>query len=180
MYQVSEAFSTTAVVEAIEHDHGPITIAVLNAGTHADMPASAFDAQEVAKIYALNMTGMANGLDPLLKRFLPRGAGQIALTASVAGFRGLPRAGAYCARAHDSPVAPGATRLARAVRVLIAIHVREPRPVVPAVPRARADECAHARRVGLGVLRLRHDQLRCRAGPRGLSWKAASSGYRSR
>mgnify|MGYP000014657223 FL=1 len=94
---VLDLAATTAVVEAIEHDHGPITIAVLNAGTHADMPASAFDAQEVAKIYALNMTGMANGLDPLLKRFLPRGAGQIALTASVAGFRGLPRAGAYCA-----------------------------------------------------------------------------------
>jgi short-subunit dehydrogenase len=89
---VLDLAATTAVVEAIERDHGPITIAVLNAGTHADMPASAFDAQEVAKIYALNMTGMANGL-----RFLPRGAGQIALTASVAGFRGLPRAGAYCA-----------------------------------------------------------------------------------
>ncbi|MDF1750578.1 MAG: SDR family NAD(P)-dependent oxidoreductase [Alphaproteobacteria bacterium] len=89
--------ATKTVVDAIERDLGPITIAVLNAGTHADMPASAFDATEVAKIYALNMTGMANGLDPLLKKFLPRGAGQIALTASVAGFRGLPRAGAYCA-----------------------------------------------------------------------------------
>jgi short-subunit dehydrogenase len=94
---VMDLDATTKVLDDIERDHGPITIAVLNAGTHADMPASAFDAKEVAKIYALNMTGMANGLDPLLKRFLSRGAGQIALTASVAGFRGLPRAGAYCA-----------------------------------------------------------------------------------
>jgi len=89
--------ATRAVVERIEADLGPITIAVLNAGTHADMPADAFDARAVAQIFDLNLTGTANSLEPLLQRFLPRKSGHVALTASVAGYRGLPRAAAYCA-----------------------------------------------------------------------------------
>lgn len=86
-----------AVLAEIEVAHGPLDIAVLNAGTHVDMPVDAFDAAQCAKIFDLNLTGLANGVDPLLKAFLARKSGHIAITSSVAGYRGLPRSAAYCA-----------------------------------------------------------------------------------
>jgi short-subunit dehydrogenase len=94
---VLEEGANADVLDRIEADLGPVDIAVLNAGTHADMPAAEFDAGAAGKVFDLNLKGLANGLEPLLKRFLERGRGHIALTASVAGYRGLPRAAAYCA-----------------------------------------------------------------------------------
>lgn len=94
---VLDQAANSDVVDRIEADLGRIDIAVLNAGTHADMPAAEFDAEAAGRVFDLNLKGLANGLEPLLKRFLERGRGHIALTASVAGYRGLPRAAAYCA-----------------------------------------------------------------------------------
>ena len=94
---VTDRRATVAVLDRIESDHGTVDVAVLNAGIHADMPAAAFDATMAATVYALNLTGMTNGVGALLPRFLGRGKGHLALMASVAGYRGLPRAAAYCA-----------------------------------------------------------------------------------
>lgn len=93
---VMDLKAVKARVKEIEDDLGPIDTAVLNAGTHADMPAAEFDAEAAATVINLNMVGTTNCLEPLIKTFLPRGQGRIALTASVAGYRGLPRAAAYC------------------------------------------------------------------------------------
>lgn len=73
----------------------PIALAVLNAGLYIPMRAQEFDAADVEKTFAVNVGGVANGLDPLLKSMIARRSGHVALTASVAGFRGLPRAAAY-------------------------------------------------------------------------------------
>lgn len=89
--------ANAAVLERIESDLGPVDTVMLNAGTHAEMAAEEFDAATAARVFDLNLTGLVNGIDPVLKRFLKRGRGHLALTASVAGYRGLPRAAAYCA-----------------------------------------------------------------------------------
>ncbi|MDW3205802.1 MAG: SDR family NAD(P)-dependent oxidoreductase [Alphaproteobacteria bacterium] len=86
-----------SVLDRIEKDLGPVDTVVLNAGTHAEMAADEFDSAAAARVFDLNLTGLANGIEPVLKRFLGRGHGRLALTASVAGYRGLPRAAAYCA-----------------------------------------------------------------------------------
>ena len=70
---------------------------MLNAGTHMPTPAAGFDAEEVGRLVDVNLMGVVNCLDPLLARVLDRGAGHIAITSSVAGYRGLPMAGGYCA-----------------------------------------------------------------------------------
>lgn len=93
---VMDLDAVKACVAKIEDELGAIDTAVLNAGTHADMAADAFDAKAAATVINLNMVGTTNCLEPLIKTFLPRGAGRIALVASVAGYRGLPRAAAYC------------------------------------------------------------------------------------
>ena len=45
----------------------------------------------------VNLGGVVNGLDPVLKAMIARGRGHVAVTASVAGYRGLPQAAAYSA-----------------------------------------------------------------------------------
>ncbi|MEO1491258.1 MAG: SDR family NAD(P)-dependent oxidoreductase [Pseudomonadota bacterium] len=77
--------------------NGPLALAILNAGIYAPMRAQTFDAVKARQTFDVNMTGVANGLEPVLQHMIERHAGHIALIASVAGYRGLPNAAAYSA-----------------------------------------------------------------------------------
>jgi short-subunit dehydrogenase len=70
-------------------------LVVLNAGTHDPFSALEMCAQRCQKLFDINLQGSINCLDPVLKRMLKRNSGQIAVMASVAGYRGLPTAAAY-------------------------------------------------------------------------------------
>ena len=94
---VTDSRATADTVARIEADDGPIDIALLNAGTHEPVSAGDFSAEKVRNLIELNLMGTANCLEPLLERFRQRGRGHIAIVASVAGYRGLPRAIAYSA-----------------------------------------------------------------------------------
>jgi NADP-dependent 3-hydroxy acid dehydrogenase YdfG len=93
---VTDQARMAAIVAAIEAS-APIALAILNAGIYLPMRAQEFDAAKAAQTFAVNLNGVANGLDPLLKAMIARRRGHVALTASVAGYRGLPRAAAYSA-----------------------------------------------------------------------------------
>lgn len=75
----------------------PIALAILNAGIYTPMRVANFDAATAQKMFDVNLGGVANGLEPLLEHMTVRKAGHIAVTASVAGYRGLPDAAAYSA-----------------------------------------------------------------------------------
>lgn len=92
---VTDGDATERCVAAIEADLGPVSLAVLNAGTHAPSPAAAFDSAIFRNLMQTNYFGVINGLSALLPRFLQRRSGQVAVVASVAGYRGLPSAAAY-------------------------------------------------------------------------------------
>ncbi|MDY0873363.1 SDR family NAD(P)-dependent oxidoreductase [Dongia rigui] len=92
---VTDARMVSAAVAEIETTHGPIDCAVLNAGHYDPMDIADFTADRVLQTFATNVQGVANCLDPLLKSMRRRGTGQIAIVASVAGYRGLPKAAAY-------------------------------------------------------------------------------------
>lgn len=75
-------------------------LVVLNAGTHDPFPAKEFSAERCRKLLNINLMGTINCLDPVLKYFLEQDFDggkkrQIAVMASVAGYRGLPTAAAY-------------------------------------------------------------------------------------
>lgn len=91
-------------------------LVVLNAGTHDAFSASDFSAQRCKALLDINLQGTINCLDPVLYRYLHGvdqvdqnsiaeplivrqepsvSRGHIAVVASVAGYRGLPTAGAY-------------------------------------------------------------------------------------
>ncbi|MCD8494186.1 MAG: SDR family NAD(P)-dependent oxidoreductase [Alphaproteobacteria bacterium] len=93
---VTDLAAMRAVVEKIEGDHGPIDLALLNAGGHFPDKPGCFSAEHFRKTFDLNVYGTAHCLEPVWERFRARQSGHVAIVASVAGFRGLPQALSYC------------------------------------------------------------------------------------
>jgi len=92
---ITDAASIEAALAAIEARGRPVALAVLNAGTYVPTEIEAFDLVGWRRQVEVNLNGTAACLAVLLPRLLARGAGQLGIVASVAGYRGLPRAGAY-------------------------------------------------------------------------------------
>lgn len=80
-------------------DSHPLDLVIANAGisggTGGVMNGEPVDQARV--IFDVNLTGVLNTVGPILPRMIARGAGQIALMASLAAFRGFPGAPAYSA-----------------------------------------------------------------------------------
>lgn len=83
------------VVDDIERSMGPIDLAIPNAGTHIFSKPEQFDSAEYLSIMQLNFGGVLHCLEAVIPRMLLRGRGYLAPVASLAGYRGLPRAAAY-------------------------------------------------------------------------------------
>lgn len=92
---VSDAAGIAAVADKIEAEQGPIALAFLNVGTYVPDGPDTIIGEGFHKTFALNIGGTANCLAAILPRMRARKKGQIAITASVAGFGGLPQATAY-------------------------------------------------------------------------------------
>jgi len=76
--------------------HGVPDVVIANAGVSAGT--SGGEAEDLAvleRILRTNVVGLAASLQPFVEPMRARGAGILAGIASVAGFRGLPGAGAY-------------------------------------------------------------------------------------
>ncbi len=92
---VTHKHTVTDVVATIEADWKRIDLAVLNAGTFIPMPSDQFSSETIDKHLMLNVMGVCHCIEPLVQRFLNRQQGHIAINASLAGYRGLPRSGGY-------------------------------------------------------------------------------------
>lgn len=94
---VTDETAVRAAVTRIEAEAGPITLAILNAGTNSEVTAEKFDTEKFAFVVDTNLMGAVYGLGALLPLLRRRRSGRIAIVASVAGYRGLPTAAAYAA-----------------------------------------------------------------------------------
>jgi NAD(P)-dependent dehydrogenase (short-subunit alcohol dehydrogenase family) len=92
---VTDRAAVAEAVEDIESALGPIDLAILNAGTWRPLGALKFDAEAVREALETNYMGAIHCLEALLPRMIERRSGHIALMASVAGYRGMVRAGGY-------------------------------------------------------------------------------------
>lgn len=92
---VTDLAAVRTTVARISADLGGIDLALLNAGVWHPMGAADFHVERISQSMAVNYQGIVNALEPLLPLMTARGSGRIALTASVAGYRGLPKAVAY-------------------------------------------------------------------------------------
>ena len=93
---VTDAQAMEGIVDAIESIHGPVALAFLNAGIASGMEGrSSLDAETVEAIVGVNLLGVVKSLLAVRRRMLSRRRGQIAVNASLVGYRGLPGAAAY-------------------------------------------------------------------------------------
>ena len=90
---VTDLASVEATAAAIVADLGPLDLALFNAGDYEPMTLDGFDAVLFRRIMEVNYLGVVHGIQAVLGRMAP--GGQVVLTASVAGYRGLPRAAPY-------------------------------------------------------------------------------------
>ncbi|CCG08881.1 SDR family NAD(P)-dependent oxidoreductase [Pararhodospirillum photometricum] len=93
---VTDQAATAAWVVAADQSQ-PLDLVIANAGISGGTAAGSEPQDLTRALFATNLDGVLNTVCPLLERFQARRAGQIALMASLAGFRGFPGAPAYCA-----------------------------------------------------------------------------------
>lgn len=82
---------------AVKAAWGGIDYALLNAGVGDMMSAKQFSAELVRWTLDANVLGVSHWMEALIPDMIARGSGVIAGVASLAGFRGLPQSGPYCA-----------------------------------------------------------------------------------
>lgn len=79
----------------------PVDLVIANAGISGRASASenerVIDGAMVRDIFAVNLAGVINTIEPAATLMAEEGGGQIAIMSSLAGFRGLPSAPAYAA-----------------------------------------------------------------------------------
>ncbi|PJE78441.1 3-oxoacyl-[acyl-carrier-protein] reductase FabG [invertebrate metagenome] len=94
---VTDPQSVNKAIHSIIRQYGAIDTAILNAGISIMMHGTHFNTGIVQKHFDLNVMGVSHCLAPLIAHMKEKRSGLIAINASVAGYRGLPNAGAYCA-----------------------------------------------------------------------------------
>jgi NAD(P)-dependent dehydrogenase (short-subunit alcohol dehydrogenase family) len=92
---VTDSTGVARAINQIEDSLRPIDLAVLNAGIYQPVPGGLTDPDVFRDHMEVNYMGVVNSLMALLPRMKERGRGQVAIVASVAGYRGLPQASAY-------------------------------------------------------------------------------------
>jgi short-subunit dehydrogenase len=92
---VTDRTATETTFRSIEASLGSIDIAVFCAGTYEPMTIDHFDADIFERIMRVNYFGTVNCLAAVLPAMRARRHGHISWVASVAGYRGLPKAAAY-------------------------------------------------------------------------------------
>jgi NAD(P)-dependent dehydrogenase (short-subunit alcohol dehydrogenase family) len=75
--------------------HGPVALALLNAGGGWRDPPGDFGGAAFQRTFAVNVQGVANCANPALNAMRARGKGQIAVVGSLIGYGGVPNAYAY-------------------------------------------------------------------------------------
>lgn len=74
----------------------PIDLIIANAGISAGTGGGVETEAQARAIFATNLDGVLNSIHPLIPVMVARGRGQIALMSSLASFRGMAGAAAYC------------------------------------------------------------------------------------
>ena len=94
---VTEIDNCKSTAELIIKDFGQIDICVFGTGIHDPKSEKEFNLEKIRKIMEVNYFGTMNSINAVYDYYNNKKSGQISIISSVAGYRGLPAAGAYCA-----------------------------------------------------------------------------------
>jgi short-subunit dehydrogenase len=75
----------------------PLDLVIANAGISSGSARDSEEEAQTRSIFSVNLEGVLNTIWPAIDAMRPRKTGQLAIVASIAGFRGLPGAPAYSA-----------------------------------------------------------------------------------
>jgi short-subunit dehydrogenase len=92
---VTDRESIQRAAGAIEACWGGFDLALIVAGTHAEMRAQSFDLAVAKQLLDVNLIGVLNCLDLILPALLRQRSGGVGIVSSVAGYAGLPKALIY-------------------------------------------------------------------------------------
>ena len=92
---VTDAAAVAKAADKVAAASGGIDLVCYCVGHHKAMRATEFDLAEALRHVEVNQMGALNVVGAVLPHLLRRGRGHLSLVASVAGYRGLPRALAY-------------------------------------------------------------------------------------
>lgn len=92
---VTDLTSLAQALTQILMHWGRVDRVILNAADYAPMSLAEFDPALFERLMRINFMGVIHGIEAVRAYFLARGTGQIIITASVAGYRGLPYAAPY-------------------------------------------------------------------------------------
>ena len=86
-----------SVFKSIIEKHKSVEISVFGTGIHDPKSEKKFNLDKIREIMEVNYFGTMNSINSVYDYFNNKKSGQISIISSVAGYRGLPAAGAYCA-----------------------------------------------------------------------------------
>ena len=94
---VTDSEKCKTVSEDILEKFENIEICVFGTGIHDPKSEKKFNLEKIRKIMEVNFFGVMNSINSIYDYYKEKKSGQISIISSVAGYRGLPAAGAYCA-----------------------------------------------------------------------------------
>ena len=94
---VTEIENCKLVAKKIIDQFNNIDICVFGTGMHDPKSEKRFNLDKIREIMEVNYFGTMNSINSVYEYFSEKKNGQISIISSVAGYRGLPAAGAYCA-----------------------------------------------------------------------------------
>ena len=94
---VTDSEKCKNVFENIKNKIGEIDISVFCTGIHDPKSEKSLNLEKVKKIMEVNFFGTVHSINSVYDYYKNRKSGHISIVSSVAGYRGLPAAGAYCA-----------------------------------------------------------------------------------
>ena len=94
---VTDSKKCELVFNSIKERFKNVDISVFSTGIHDPKSEKSLDLNKVRQIMEVNFFGTINSVNAVYKYYKERKSGQISIVSSVAGYRGLPAGGAYCA-----------------------------------------------------------------------------------
>ncbi len=96
VFDVKDCLKASEIINEIEQNY-PLDLIIANAGISAGTAEGVESFSQVKEIFATNLDGVLNVIQPAIEKMKVRKSGQIAIISSLAGFRGLPSSPAYSA-----------------------------------------------------------------------------------
>lgn len=92
---VTDPQAMAEIVRQMDSEGNGLALSVFNAGVYLPVHGETLTVEDFDKTFAVNLSGVVNGLVPAIDHMKARGRGQIAIVSSVTGYGGMPTSAAY-------------------------------------------------------------------------------------